>query len=165
MATKKNSDKKKIIFVCTGNTCRSPMAEFLLKNYLKKNKLSNITVSSAGLSAEGEMTAEARAALAYLDVPYSKRKAKQLNSLMVEKNDLVVCMTASHKRAITAHMGELPKIVTVGELTGGKDVGDPFGMDIEAYINVAKYLDYANKDIVAALKKICEEKENSEGKE
>ncbi len=164
MAAKKSSDKKKIIFVCTGNTCRSPMAEFLLKSYIKKNKLSNISVTSAGLSAEGEMTAEARAALAYLDVPYSKRKAKQLNSLMVEKNDLVVCMTASHKRAITAHMGMLPKIVTVGELTGGKDVADPYGQDIEAYVTVAKYLDYANKDFVAALKKICED-EASEQKQ
>jgi len=61
---KSGAKKRKIIFVCTGNICRSPMAEFLLKDYLKKNKITSVTVSSAGLSAGDEMSAEARAALA-----------------------------------------------------------------------------------------------------
>jgi len=154
MPKKTTKNNRKIIFVCTGNTCRSPMAEFILKSYIKKNKLTGITVSSAGLSAEGEIAPEARAALAYLDVPFTKRKAKQLNSLMVTKNDLVVCMTASHKHAITAHMGNLKKVVTVGELTGAKDVADPYGQDIETYVAVAKYLSYSVKDVIDALYEI-----------
>ena len=154
MPKKTTKNNRKIIFVCTGNTCRSPMAEFIFKAYAKKNRLTGITVSSAGLSAEGEITPEARAALAYLDVPFTKRKAKQLNSTMVTKNDLVVCMTASHKHAIVAHMGNLKKVVTVGELTGGKDVGDPYGQDIETYVAVAKYLQYASKEIADALNEI-----------
>lgn len=155
----KNSNKYKVIFVCTGNTCRSPMAEFLFKKFLKTNKITNVTVTSAGLNAEGMMAAEARAALAYLDVPFTKHKAKQLNSLMVDKNDLVVCMTASHKRLIAAHMGNLSKIVTVGDVTGGKDVSDPYGMDIETYISVAKYLEYACKDIMDTLINITTQKQ------
>ena len=148
---KSGAKKRKIIFVCTGNACRSPMAEFLLKDYLKKNKITSVTVSSAGLSAGDEMSAEARAALAFLDVPFKKRKAKQLTSIMVDNNDLVVCMTDSHKRAIVNHMGELDKIVTVASLTDGRDVADPYGQDIETYITVAKYLSYAMKDVVTRL--------------
>lgn len=143
--------KLKLIFVCTGNTCRSPMAEFIFKDYLKKNKMTGVTVTSAGLSAGGEMTREARAALAYLDVPFSKRKAKQLTDLMVNKSDLVVCMTVAHKNAITAHTGALDKVVTIGELTGGKDVADPYGGTVENYIAVAEYLVYACHDIAGKL--------------
>ena len=46
------NDKVKIIFVCTGNTCRSPMAEFLFKDYLRdKKRIGDFNVSSAGLEA------------------------------------------------------------------------------------------------------------------
>ncbi len=81
MATNKsNAIKLNIIFVCTGNTCRSPMAEFLFKDYLKQKKRSaDFTVSSAGLLAEkgSALSPQADAVLTDLGVKHaSDRKAK-----------------------------------------------------------------------------------------
>ena len=43
---------KKLLFVCHGNICRSPMAEFILKDILKKNNIDDVTVSSSATSTE-----------------------------------------------------------------------------------------------------------------
>ncbi|MDE6398084.1 MAG: low molecular weight phosphatase family protein [Clostridiales bacterium] len=142
--------KKKIIFVCTGNTCRSPMAEYLFRYILgKKRKLSLYDIASAGLGAEegAPMTDNALSALKRLGVT-SRRKhiAKQLTYEQAEKADGIVCMTAQHKAALAA-LGE--KVKTVGELTGGYDVPDPYGGDAQVYLKTAEYLLYACEDIFA----------------
>ena len=150
--SKSNQNKIKIIFVCTGNTCRSPMAEFILKDYLKKRRLTNFSVSSAGLdTVKGSgMSPAARAALAYLDVAQSKHRSRQLTPAAVKNADLIVCMTMAHKEAILSKTGALDKVKTFGEITGGKDVADPYGADVETYIAVAKYLSYGCNDVVNA---------------
>ena len=140
--------KKKIIFVCTGNTCRSPMAEYLFRYILgKKRKLSLYDITSAGLCADegAPMTDNAWEALTRLGVR-SKRKhvAKQLTYEEAERADGIVCMTAEHKAALAA-FGE--KVKTVGELTGGSDVPDPYGGDAQVYGKTAEYLLYACDDI------------------
>jgi protein-tyrosine-phosphatase len=134
----KKEPKIKILFVCSGNTCRSAMAESIFKNEIKKKKLTaKFDVSSCGLTAnEGDgISPSSRAALAYLDIPWHKHKAKKFKSEMTEKVDLVVCMTREHKSRLTA-----TNAYTVGEITGRGDVPDPYGYPVEAYIKVAKYL-------------------------
>lgn len=134
----KKEPKIKILFVCSGNTCRSAMAESIFKNEIKKKKLTpKYDVSSCGLTAnEGDgISPSSRAALAYLDIPWHKHKAKKFKSEMTEKVDLVVCMTRDHKSRLTA-----TNAYTVGEITGRGDVPDPYGYPVEAYIKVAKYL-------------------------
>ena len=146
--TKKTSKKKKVIFVCTGNTCRSPMAEAIFRQLLgKKRKLSLFDVSSAGLSAEegAPMTENAVKALQALKVPLKKpHKAKQLTVEAAEKAAYIVTMTASHKQALGPFAA---KAKSIGELTGGPDVPDPYGGDEELYLKTAKYLSYAAEDI------------------
>lgn len=148
--TNAKARKKKIIFVCTGNTCRSPMAEHIFRYILrKKRKLSVYDVSSAGLSAqEGDgMTANAAAALAQLGVPVKTvHAAKQLTAAAADGADAIVCMTAGHKAAL-ARWGD--KVKTVGEITGKGDVPDPFGGDLATYLQTASYLMYACEAVFA----------------
>ncbi len=147
--------KKKIIFVCTGNTCRSPMAEHIFRYILrKKRKLSLYDVSSAGLSADegAPMTDHARTALEKLGVRVRrKHAARQLTPLMAEQADFIVCMTQAHKYELR-DFGD--KVKTVGELTGGPDVPDPYMGSLEVYLRTAEYLLYASEDIFTALSRL-----------
>ena len=87
--------KKKIVFVCTGNTCRSPMAEKILKQKLKLAGIEEYTVTSAGLSAvAGEkMSKNSFEALKKLGYKPYGFKSRPLTRELLERADLVVCMT------------------------------------------------------------------------
>ena len=145
--------KKKVVFVCTGNTCRSPMAEALFKQYIaKKRKSSCYEVLSAGLSAEegAPMTDNAVSALKALGVRLRrKHAAKQLTRGIAKQADLIVCMTRAHAAALS-EFGE--KVKSVGEITGGYDVPDPYGGDLALYKKTAEYLMYCCEDVYA----LCE---------
>ncbi len=94
--------KVKILFVCTGNTCRSPMAEFMFKEYLKEKKCGgNFSVSSAGLYAErGAVLSDgADKALEALGVKHTMRKARMLTVQMCNDADVIIAVTNEHARA------------------------------------------------------------------
>ena len=148
---KSTPPKKSVIFVCTGNTCRSPMAENILKDVLKRRGvLSCYNVKSAGLAAEvgSDMSPNARSALEHLGIKPKKHKARQLTVRSAKSACLIVCMTQRHKAAI-----DLPSCKTVAEICGGNDVPDPYGGSLDVYINTAEYLRYAAEDIADLLEK------------
>ena len=143
---------KKIMFVCTGNTCRSPMAEVILRTMLKEKKITGIKVSSAGVSpVVGQpIMPNANAALLALGFKPVKYRARQLTSLEIEEYDLIICMTEGHKR----FLGSVEHVTTVAAITGLHDVDDPYGDSLDTYIKTAEYLKYACGDIISIIEKV-----------
>ena len=152
--------KVKIIFVCTGNTCRSPMAEFLFKAYLKEHKRSgDFTVTSAGLEAgKGDiMTKQADEALNVLGVKHAaERKARLFTVQMSLENDIIIGMTAEH-----AMRCDSDNALSFADLIG-RSVPDPYGYDTNAYLACAKLISSAFDRVLELADKKLEEKRAAE---
>lgn len=88
---------EQIIFICTGNTCRSPMAEGLFRAHNGEEK-TGLTAASAGLYTENGLPASANAAAAAGErgADISAHRSQQLTAEMAENAKYLVCMTGSH---------------------------------------------------------------------
>ncbi len=138
----------KICFVCTGNTCRSIMAERLLKKMIKDKKIDNIKVSSRGILAKGENIAQnAKLVLKECRASVANRKAVKLGK--IDKDTLYIAMTENQKAQVKSD-----KVISMKSLLG-EDIADPFGQSIEEYRKVAQKLILANQVL---LDKIFEHK-------
>ena len=140
---------KRILFVCTGNTCRSPMAEIILKNKLKYAGITGIRVSSAGLSATdgAKMSKNSFEALKLLGYKPYGFKSKQITVELIKKSDLIFCMTASHKLALST----FNNVYTIKEAVGGEDILDPYGGNINVYIKTSHQLEDACNLIIEKI--------------
>lgn len=127
-------DAKKVLFVCTGNTCRSPMAEAIF-NKICKEKNINAKAESAGVYADGSLVStNAAEAIKEYNIDISERVSKNINKDMIENTDLILTMSASHKMALNYAFGDSDKIYTIAEYIGeNQDVADPFGGSLEDY--------------------------------
>ena len=139
---------KKIVFVCSGNTCRSPMAEAAFRKELKRRKISWYTIQSAGVHArEGAaMTPEAQQALTEAKIPYSKTfKSRLLTPKIVEEAIAVICMTRDLCDEIPGN-----NVMSIYELAG-REIPDPYGQGIDAYRITLRYFRECIPTIISRL--------------
>lgn len=129
---------KRVLFVCTGNICRSPLAQVLLERALAERGVSDIAVGSAGTGAWDGAPASEGAYLIALErgLDLSQHRARLLTRELVESADLVFTM-ARHHRARVQELGGEGRVFVLGEYAGRSgeeaEVGDPFGGDLEVY--------------------------------
>ena len=142
----------KIMFICTGNICRSAMTEKLLKKKLKDIKRDDIEVYSCGIYAEnGDVpTWEAKTVMKEeYDVDMSTHKATNIRISNIKNMDLILCATESHKIAVLDIYPELEgKLFTMKEYVGysreyhdSMNIKDPWGYDIETYRSCVSEID------------------------
>lgn len=113
-----------IIFVCTGNTCRSPMAE----GYLKSKNLDGVRVISRGFSAGESANPKSVAVMNEVGIDISKHISQCITVDEARCADAIICMTESHRQLLISS-GANQKCISV--LSGG--IPDPFGCDIDTY--------------------------------
>ena len=132
----------KILFVCSGNTCRSPLAEAMARHLAAERGLGDVAVSSAGISAwEGAPASDGSLLVAMergLDL--SAHRARVLDREMVADADLVLCMGPQHREAAIAWGGEGKAFLLTEWASHGvetRPVSDPYGGDLAGYRRAA----------------------------
>lgn len=135
------------MFICSGNTCRSPLAEGLFKKYLEDKNITDIEASSAGVSVFPGDEASINSALVAMQrgVNISLHRARRLNPQHLAETDLFVCMTETHANALSRYCDN-SKIMVL-------NVPDPYGRAIDVYEECAKSLE---KEFPRILKKLQE---------
>ena len=141
--------KKNILFVCTGNTCRSVMAEYLLRQALKKRM--DVEIDSAGTGVLFPMapSAETVVVLKELGLEASSHQAKGVSEMMLRKSDLIFVMTHGHREQVLQKAPQVDKrVYLLKEFVHSKegmkqdlDIPDPIGTSLSSYrycLNIIK---------------------------
>jgi protein-tyrosine-phosphatase len=146
---------KRILLVCSGNTCRSPLAAALLAARLATTTdLADIVVESAGTGArDGEPASEGSSVVALeYGIDLAAHRSRMISADMVQHSDLILAMSSAHLRHVIALGGaESVHLLTAFAGESGADVADPFGGGIATYRDAARQLDRLLASVVARL--------------
>ena len=145
-----------VLLVCTGNTCRSPMAEHLLRHWLGPD--SDWDVDSAGVAAaDGQPASDgAIQVMAERKGDLSGHHSHLLTRAHIDDADLIVVMTDGHRRAVLQRFpAAAPRLVLLNAFSPvhpGEDVPDPFGMKADVYRVIRDEMDAAMPELVMHLR-------------
>ena len=125
---------KKIMYICTGNICRSAMAHGYMQHIVNNSdEKNNYLISSCGIYAMtgDKSTNNAIQAMKEYNVDLENHRATNIRDIDIENYDLVLCMTTMHKINV---LSMYPK----DSNTKYKDIDDPWGLDLNVYKECAK---------------------------
>jgi len=146
------SKKRKILFVCTGNTCRSPMAAALFNTRIGKN--ANWKAASAGIFAGKGIPASRNAveAMRELQIDISDHKSKPVTADLLKSVDMIVTMTGSLKADIVRNYPDVAHkvflIKSFGITKVPTDICDPFSGSLNDYRIIRDEIDQAITDLI-----------------
>ena len=152
----------RILFVCTGNTCRSPLAEALARRGLQERGWDHVSVESAGIATTTGLPASegSRTAARERGLDLSDHESAQLTEERVDRADLILAMTPSHVADVEARGGE-GKVALLGAFAAGAEPGsdggggwavpDPFGGDPLVYRETLAVLERMVEKVLARL--------------
>ncbi|MFX1418989.1 MAG: hypothetical protein ACFE9N_08735 [Promethearchaeota archaeon] len=152
-----------ILFVCLGNTARSPAAEYLARYYAKKLHL-DVKFDSCGFfNAFSYMQPESRKYLEGKGIEHSNFTPKIINRTLLEKQDLILTMERSHSIEIKSNYSNIrdinEKTFTLKEFNGEKnniDIIDPYYTSNETYRKVLKIIDEYVEKAINKIKRLNE---------
>lgn len=137
---------KTILFVCTANICRSPMAAGLMRRRIAEQGLADeVQVISAGVWAEEGYQASKHAVtvLGQRSVDLTGHVSQRVTPTLLDQASIILVMEEAHRRSIFYLAPQhLSKIFLLSEMTGEHaDVADPFGGPLEGYVTTAGLLE------------------------
>ena len=149
----------KFLFVCTGNTCRSPMAKGIFSKYLAEklqcevdylDKMGYKVFSAGVMNMAGQpASAEAIAACAAKGIDIKAHKSKTLSRQLVEESDFIFAMTRMHCEQVTALCPEAADKCVL--LAGNKEIPDPIGQPQEVFNDCAGLIEEAMRERIGEL--------------
>lgn len=148
----KSKLKKKIIFVCTGNTCRSPMAEYLFRKKIADLGLTKLEISSAGLKANATDTMNEKSAelLTAKGFDVHNFHAKNIDEKSLKESLAIVCMTDVQRDILMEMRWQVLRAAGEEEIENnvysfselcGYEIMDPYGRDMDCYQYVFGLID------------------------
>jgi protein-tyrosine-phosphatase len=129
------------LFVCTGNTCRSPLAEVIARWALSDRGWNHVSVDSAGTSASWDAPASEGSLRAAADIglELEGHRSQPLTPELIEGADMILGMTENHVRTVES-MGGARKVQLITDFLDGPEAGgtirDPIGGPPEEYAEV-----------------------------
>jgi protein-tyrosine-phosphatase len=146
---------KKILFICTGNTCRSPMAAALFRH--RAGDMGWEALSAGTFAILGSPASEnSVTAMKELGIDISNHRSQPLTAELARRVDLIIPMTAAHRAQIVGAFPDVEERVFLindfGTSRVAADVSDPFGGSLREYILIRDEIDRALSDLILFIR-------------